>query len=89
MLFPTLTYENNASMIGSGVEKFVGTSIIGVSPEFELALYTMAFLAGEDENVVTLDTGGECFDLNVKCHKYDGGSKVGSCYVEALAHYED
>eukprot|EP00571_Detonula_confervacea_P009856 CAMPEP_0172301444 /NCGR_PEP_ID=MMETSP1058-20130122/3332_1 /TAXON_ID=83371 /ORGANISM="Detonula confervacea, Strain CCMP 353" /LENGTH=513 /DNA_ID=CAMNT_0013011561 /DNA_START=7 /DNA_END=1548 /DNA_ORIENTATION=+ len=73
----------------NGVEKFVGTSIIGVSPEFELALYTMAFLAGEDENVVTLDTGGECFDLNVKCHKYDGGSKVGSCYVEALAHYED
>lgn len=31
----------------NGVEKFVGTSFIGVSPEFELALYTMAFLAGE------------------------------------------
>ena len=53
----------------NGVEKFVGTSFIGVSPEFELALYTMAFLAGEEENIVTLDTGGEAFDLNVKCHK--------------------
>lgn len=73
----------------NGVEKFVGTSFIGVSPEFELALYTMAFLAGDNENIVTLDTGGECFDLNVKCHKYDGDSKVGSCYVEALAHYDD
>ncbi|KAL7486371.1 hypothetical protein ACHAW6_011964 [Cyclotella cf. meneghiniana] len=72
----------------NGVEKFVGTSFIGVSPEFELALYTMAFLTGEDDNAVTLDTGGESFDLNVKCHKYDGGSKIGSCYVEALAHYD-
>jgi len=74
----------------NGVEKFVGTSFIGVSPEFELALYTMAFLAGEDENIVTLDTSnGEAFDLNVKCFKYDGGSKVGSSFVEALAHYEE
>ena len=66
----------------------MGTSFIGVSPEFELALYTMAFLTGEDNNAVTLNTGGESFDLNVKCHKYDGGSKIGSCYVEALAHYD-
>lgn len=74
----------------NGVEKFVGTSFIGVSPEFELALYTLAFLKGEEENFITLDTGnGEAFDLKVKCHKYDGGCKVGSCYVEALAHYEE
>ena len=73
----------------NGVEKFVGTSFIGVTPEFELALYTMAFLAQEgDENVITLDAGCEKFDLNVKCHKYDRNTKVGSCYVEALAHYE-
>jgi len=60
----------------------------GCSPEFELALYTLAFLTGESDNEITLDTGGESFDLNVKCHKYDGDSKVGSSYVEALAHYE-
>lgn len=77
-------------LLYSGVEKFVGTSFIGVSPEFELALYTMAFLASsEEENAIALDTGGgECFDLKVKCHKYDRDSKVGSCYVEALAHYD-
>lgn len=72
-----------------GVEKFVGTSFIGVSPEFELTLYTMAFLASSEESVISLDTGGgECFDLKVKCHKYDQDSKVGSCYVEAMAHYD-
>ena len=74
----------------SGVEKFVGTSFIGVSPEFELALYTMAFLSGDEENEISLDTGGgEYFDLNVKCHTYDRGTKVDSSYVEALAHYEE
>ena len=60
-----------------------------MSPEFELALYTMTFLAGEEENIITLDTGKEVFELNVKCHKYDRDSKVGSCYVEALAHFEE
>jgi len=49
----------------------------------------MAFIAGEDEDEVTLDSAGEYFDLCVKYHKYDGGVKVGSCYIEALVHYED
>ena len=78
----TLQFEWN------GFEKFVGTSFIGVTPEFELAVYTMAFLSAEDGELVTLDAGGEKFDLKVRCHKYNRGVSVGSCYVEALAHYE-
>lgn len=72
----------------NGFEKFIGTCFIGVTPEFELALYTMAFLGGEDDEVITLDMGCEKFDLKVRCHKHNGNRNVGSCYVEALAHYE-
>jgi hypothetical protein len=52
----------------------------------------MAFMrtlhTGEEDNYVTLDVGGgEAFDLNVKCHTYND-DQVGSCYVEATAHYD-
>ncbi len=46
-----------------GVEKFAGTFFVGVSPEFEMALYTMCFLIGEEENNVELDTGVDVFGL--------------------------
>jgi len=73
----------------NGVEKFVGTSFIGVSPEFELALYTIVFLTTEEEDSdFSLDVGGEVFDLKVKCYRYNDGKNIGSCYVEAMAHYE-
>ena len=79
----TLQFEWN------GVEKSVGTSLIGVSPEFEFALYTMCFLVGDKDNEVELSTeSGDVFGLNVKCYRYAGG-KVGTCYVEATEHYEE
>ena len=79
----TLQFEWN------GVEKSVGTSLIGVSPEFEMALYTMCFLTGDKDNEVELETGtGDVFGLNVKCYKY-AGDKIGTCYVEATEHYEE
>ena len=31
-----------------GVSKTIGGNLIGTSPEFEVALYTMAFLSGFD-----------------------------------------
>eukprot|EP00529_Nitzschia_sp_RCC80_P023058 CAMPEP_0113489350 /NCGR_PEP_ID=MMETSP0014_2-20120614/26483_1 /TAXON_ID=2857 /ORGANISM="Nitzschia sp." /LENGTH=476 /DNA_ID=CAMNT_0000383083 /DNA_START=104 /DNA_END=1534 /DNA_ORIENTATION=+ /assembly_acc=CAM_ASM_000159 len=71
-----------------GVEKFVGTSFIGVSPEFEMALYTLCFLMGDEENHVSLDTGtGDTFDLNIRCYKM-AHDKVGTAFPEATAHYD-
>lgn len=71
----------------NGVEKSVGTSFIGVSPEFEIALYTMCFLVGEQENQITLDTGTDLFHLNIKCFKM-AREKIGTCFPEAIAHEE-
>lgn len=71
-----------------GVEKFVGTSFIGVSPEFEFALYTMCFLAGEEENNVQVDTGSDNFEICIKCYKMDG-NKVGTAFPEVTSHYDE
>lgn len=72
----------------NGVEKAVGTSFIGTSPEFEMALYTVCFLVGDEDNYVTLDTGGDVFDLNIRCYKM-ARDKIGTSFPEAKAHYED
>ena len=71
-----------------GVEKFVGTSFIGTSPEFEMALYTMCFLVGEEENSVDLNTGGDTFGLTIKCYRFNG-NKIGTTFPEVTSHYED
>lgn len=71
-----------------GVEKFVGTSFIGVSPEFEMALYTMCFLVGDQENEVQLDTGDDIFNVVIKCYSMAGG-KIGTTFPEVKSHYED
>mmetsp|Transcript_3736 Transcript_3736/g.10032 ORF Transcript_3736/g.10032 Transcript_3736/m.10032 type:complete len:480 (-) Transcript_3736:172-1611(-) len=72
-----------------GVEKSVGTSFVGVSPEFEMALYTMCFLIGEEQNTIELDTGtGDVFELNVKCFPMARG-KIGTSFCEASRHWEE
>jgi len=70
-----------------GVEKMVGTSFVGVSPEFEMALYTTCFLVGKKDNKVELHTGTDIFDLNVKCYTM-ARHKIGTSYPEALSHEE-
>ncbi|KNC80526.1 hypothetical protein SARC_07119 [Sphaeroforma arctica JP610] len=55
----------------------VSTCFIGVSPEFEMALYTLMFLCGGEENEVTV--GG--YDLTVVCHKIGRTNpKIGSAF---------
>lgn len=71
-----------------GVEKYVGTFFVGVSPEFEMALYTMCFLVGGEENAFELDTGTDVFGLNIKCYQMDG-DKIGTAFPEVTSHYEE
>lgn len=61
-----------------------GSSFIGTSPEFELALYTMSFLMGNEDNKVEIAG----YDVNVKCYKftdkYSGKTYIGTAYPELL-----
>lgn len=70
-----------------GVEKFVSTSFIGVSPEFEVALYTMCFLVGEEQNAIELNTGTDTFDLNIRCYRM-ARDKIGTSFPETTSHHE-
>lgn len=69
------------------IEKFVGTSFIGVSPEFEFAVYTTCFLLGEEENDVVLKTGTDEFHLKIRCYKMSR-DKIGTSFPEATAHFD-
>eukprot|EP00959_Pyramimonas_sp_CCMP1952_P038749 811400-Pyramimonas_sp.AAC.1 len=61
-----------------GETKSVGTSFLGVSPEFEIALYTLCFLSGSEETEVELG------DYHVKIRAYRiGRNMIGTAFPES------
>lgn len=63
--------------------KDVSSTFIGVSPEFEIALYTLCFLCGEENNKIHLDD----YDINIKCYSQHGN--LGTSFPELLAAHHD
>lgn len=59
----------------NGVLKSVSSTLVGVSPEFELALYTMCFFMGREENHIQLGP----YNVNVKCYRL-GNNRIGSAF---------
>lgn len=64
-----------------GQEKYVSSSLIGTSPEFEIALLTMCFFYGQEDTPVTLGP----HHLSVKCYtiRRRGKKYVGSAFPES------
>ncbi|KAH7434248.1 hypothetical protein KP509_06G007400 [Ceratopteris richardii] len=59
----------------NGILKPVSSTFIGVSPEFELALYTLCFYEGSEDNFMELGP----YSVNIKCYKL-GRNRLGSCF---------
>ncbi|KAK9266948.1 hypothetical protein L1049_027207 [Liquidambar formosana] len=58
----------------NGVLKSVSSTMIGVSPEFEMALYTLCFYVGREDNPVQLGP----YPVNIKCYRFR--DKIGSVF---------
>lgn len=59
----------------NGVLKSLSSTLIGVSPEFEIALYTLCFYLGEEDNHIQLGP----YPVNIKCYRM-GRDKIGSVF---------
>ncbi|KAG0461751.1 hypothetical protein HPP92_020227 [Vanilla planifolia] len=62
----------------NGVLKSLSSTLIGVSPEFEIALYTLCFYVGREDNHVRLGP----YSVNIKCY-HMGQNKIGSAFPMA------
>ncbi|KAK9809373.1 hypothetical protein WJX73_009632 [Symbiochloris irregularis] len=60
--------------------KPVSTMLVGTSPEFEMALYTLCFCAGQQENFVQLGP----YHVKIRCYSIHSkyGNKIGSAFPE-------
>ncbi|OWM88315.1 hypothetical protein CDL15_Pgr003727 [Punica granatum] len=58
----------------NGVLKSVSSTLVGVSPEFEVALYTLCFFVGQEDNHVQLGP----YPVNIKCYRL--GERIGSVF---------
>lgn len=58
----------------NGVLKSVSSTLVGVSPEFEIALYTLCFFAGMEDNHIQIGP----YPVNIKCYRF--GDRIGSVF---------
>ncbi|KAF9614509.1 hypothetical protein IFM89_018948 [Coptis chinensis] len=59
----------------NGILKSLSSTLIGVSPEFELALYTLCFFVGGEDNYIQLGP----YSVNIKCYRL-GNDRIGSVF---------
>jgi len=62
--------------------KMVSSTFVGTSPEFEMALYTLCFFVGAENNEIYVGP----YHVNMKVYKWHlpGGDKMGACFPMAL-----
>lgn len=61
--------------------KPVGSMFVGTSPELEMALYTLCFLARPDKKC-PVSLGGKQFFITTHTFRYRGKNMIGSAFPE-------
>jgi poly(U)-specific endoribonuclease len=70
-----------------GQEKFISSSLVGTSPEFEMALYSLCWFSGAEESTVFLGPHKVCIKtFTIRQH---GGLFIGSAFPEEEHPDED
>lgn len=74
--------RRRCALLLQGEVKDVSTMWVGTSPEFELALYSLCFFAGQERNRITCGD----YDVVIKCYRIHSkyGDKVSSCFPELI-----
>jgi poly(U)-specific endoribonuclease len=70
-----------------GEEKFMSSSLIGTSPEFEIALYTLCWASGNEETKVAL--GPHKIIVKAFSIQQKGGPFIGSAFPDEAPHDDE
>ncbi|GMH42742.1 hypothetical protein BSKO_10661 [Bryopsis sp. KO-2023] len=72
----------SVQLFWKGEKKPVTSMFIGTSPEFEIALYSLYFLAGEEHNMVDILN----YDVDIRCHRIRSkyGDKISTCFPDIV-----
>ncbi|XP_062860820.1 uridylate-specific endoribonuclease C [Trichomycterus rosablanca] len=72
----------NVQFSWHGLVKPVGSAFIGVSPEFEMAVFTILFLTSTEKTTVAL-VNMDQYQLEMIVHRH--GRSIGTCYPKLLS----
>ena len=80
MITVQFSWDEDLTDSDDGALKAVGGTMLGTSPEFEMAMYTVAWVYGKENNVVNIPIVLEDQKFHLIAHVLKG-EYLGTCYI--------